>query len=102
MHKIGPFQYAFKDIGYEFLGCDDKLTKSAASLIGPVVDSKLDALLHFLFIFLVELSVELLYEDDDVVNFVVLQVFQLGDEVVAQLLVEGRSPVVQFVELGVG
>ena len=56
-------------------GYNDELTKSAAPLVGPVVDSKLDALLHFLFVFLVELSVELLDEDDNVINFIVLQVF---------------------------
>ena len=70
--------------------------------ITPVVDAKLDALANFLLVLTVELSVELLDEDDDLVDFVVFQISKFRDKIAADFLAETDASVVELIEFWVG
>lgn len=63
-----------------------------------IVDAEVDALSHLLFVLAVQFAIELFDEEDNVVDFVLFQTFEFGDEIGSSVFVEVESALVEFVD----
>jgi hypothetical protein len=74
-------------------------------LIVFIVDSELDASLDLILVLFIEFMVELLDEEDDFIEFVLLEALEFGDDVAGNFLLEGDSSLVKFADfliVGIG